>query len=320
MTIKKSQLKQWLIPFLKLLIASCLILWLVRSGRFDLESLSHYQSPWIWLSGISLFLVLIGINSWRWKLLLGLESVEISLPRAYQLSLVGIFFNFFMPGGVGGDVVKAAYLMRDYQAKKWFIGWSILVDRILGMLALFLYSGITGVLFYKKLPATLQMSVYSLSLMILFGLVSLVGILIFSPKKNIEKLLKSQPLLEKSLLPLFYFFQRPSKIVVPFLLSLVGQGLVMGIAALLVFSAGVSLSLWMILLIFPFGFLATILPISPAGIGVGQAAFFFLFDKVAGQGEFGVLIITFIQAIQFLVGLLGGLFFVLYKKETTTAN
>ena len=40
-----------------------------------------------------------------------------------------------------------------------------------------------------------------------------------------------------------------------------------------------ALEVVVLLLIFPFGFLATVLPISPAGVGVGQMAFYYLFEK-----------------------------------------
>ncbi len=211
--------------------------------------------------------------------------------------------------------MKAGFLMGDVKAKKWFIGWSTLVDRIFGLLALMLYSGIAGLFFYQDLPEKLQMGVFTMSSLILVGFVVLILFLLLSPKKKIEGLLKSHPFVEKVLLPLFFFFQRPKKVVVPFLLSLIGQGVVIGIGIFLGLFLGVDIPWWEILIIFPFGFLATILPISPAGIGVGQAAFYYLFKEVAGNGEFGVLLITFYQAVQFVVGLFGGLVFVLYKKE-----
>ncbi len=315
MVSKEKSWKQWLTPIFKVSLAGALIIWLVQSGRFDLEELKKISSPFIWLMGVLLFYGVLLINTKRWQILLSFESISVSFSKAFRLSLIGIFFNFFMPGGVGGDVVKAGFLIREVGQKKWFIGWSILVDRIFGLLALMLYSGVSGLLFYDKLPEKLQMSVYTISLLIVLGFVAMVLVLLFSPKSYIEGLLKSHPILEKVLLPLFYFFQRPQKIILPFLLSLMGQGVVIGIGIYIGVVTGVSLPWWQILLIFPFGFLATILPISPAGIGVGQAAFYYLFKEVNGNGEFGVLIITFYQAVQFLVGLLGGLFFVLYKKE-----
>jgi uncharacterized membrane protein YbhN (UPF0104 family) len=151
--------------------------------------------------------------------------------------------------------------------------------------------------------------------MILGGFAFLLLFLLLSPRAQIEKLFERHALLDRVLRPLFFFFRQRHKVILPFLMSLISQGLVMGMGAFLIFYLGASMPLWMLLLVFPFGFLATILPISPAGVGVGQAAFLYLFDKVAGNGEFGVLTITYFQAVQFLVGLLGGLLFVLYKKR-----
>ncbi len=302
-------------PILKVALAGSLIYWLIASGRFDLNALKKISDLQVWVTGVLMFLFVLVVNSKRWQVLLRFEDVQVPYMQVFRLSLMGIFFNFFMPGGVGGDVIKAGYLMRDQKSKRVFIGWSILIDRIFGLLALLLYSGLTGVIFYSQLQPSLQASFLSLSVMILIGFVFLIAFLILSPKDKIGVLLRSHPLLEKVLHPLFFFFQRPQKVILPFFLSLISQGTVIGLGVFLIFYLKMDFPIWVLMLIFPFGFLATILPISPAGVGVGQAAFLYLFDKVAGNGEFGVLVITFFQAVQFLVGLLGGLLFVLYKKK-----
>lgn len=315
MVSKKTPLKQWLITLLKLLVAASLIYWLVASGRFDMDSLGKISSPLIWLTGLVLFFAVVAINALRWKLLVEFENIRLGFFKSLRLSLIGIFFNFVMPGGVGGDVIKAGYLMRHHSGQKWYIGWSILVDRILGMMALLLFSAITGLIFYKHLEPKLSLSFFSTSLAIAIGFAGALLILIFSPKNEIARLIESSPFAKKTLKPLFYFFQKPRLVLLPFLLSFVSQGLVIGLGVFLAIQLNLDFPLWMILLVFPFGFLATILPISPAGIGVGQAAFYYLFEQVAGQGAFGVLVITFFQAVQFLVGLVGGLLFVIYKDK-----
>lgn len=308
-------MKQRLMPLIKLLVAGGLIFWLIQSGRFDLNALKKINTVFIWAFGIVTFLVVLLVNVKRWQLLLRIENVQISFGHCFNLSLIGIFFNFFMPGGVGGDVIKAGYLMRDYRDKKWFIGYSILLDRVLGMFALLLFSALSGLTFYKQLGAELQLSIYTISLLTLVGMFALVTLMILLPKERVDRLLRSHPSAEKFLLPLYFFFHRPKNMILPFLLSLISQGLVIGLGVFLALFLHVDIPAWVVLLVFPFGFLATVIPISPAGIGVGQAAFYYLFQEVSGDGEFGVLSITFFQAVQFLVGLFGGLLFVMYKKE-----
>lgn len=315
MVIKKLNWKQWLMPVIKLTVAAALITWLVQSGKFDLESLKKINHPLIWLMGCGLFFTTLMVNAKRWQWLLNIENVSVGYLELLKLSLIGIFFNFVMPGGVGGDVIKAGYLIKAKPEKKWFIGWSVFVDRFLGMLALLVYSGIAGVLFYKELKGEIQYTIYSLSILILFGFVVGVGILIFIPKGALEKLLLSHPLLKKTIHPLYFFLKRPKKMILPFLISFLGQGSMIVLSYMLARFLGLDIPVWIFLLLFPFGFLATVVPISPAGLGVGQAAFYFLFEETIGEGEFGVLVVSFFQAVQFLVGLSGGLLFVLYKKK-----
>ena len=313
MTDKKWIIKQWGISTVKLFVAVVLIVWLIRSGRFDIKVLHELKSLWVWVCGVILFLGVLAINSRRWQLLLRFQGIFISYGRAFFLSLIGLFFNFFIPGGgVGGDLVKAGYLIRDYKTKKWFIGWSILVDRSLGVFALLFYSALTGLFFFRQLESDLQSYFFFLSLGIFSGLFCFI-ILVFLPKTKINHFLRSYSMTEKILLPFFFFFQKPKTMMTPFLLSLLSQALLMSMGVLLIFLLDNGLSPWMIFLIFPLGFLTTVLPVSPAGLGVGQAAFYYLFSKIIGDGDFGILTITFIQAVQFLVALIGGFLFVVYR-------
>lgn len=307
-------LKRWLITIFKIGMAAGLIYWIIESGRFEIGDLQKISSCLVWFVGVGLFSIVILIISKRWQILLQFDGVQITYWSAVRLSFIGIFFNFFMPGGVGGDVIKASYLMRENSNNKWFIGWSILFDRILGLMALILCSGVTGLFFYSKLDESLRSGFFTLSLMIVICFSALVGLVVFVRKDKMDRMLKSHSLAEKALSPPYFFLREPKKIALPFLLSLCSQAISISIGGFLIYYLNVAIPIWLFLLIFPFGFLATVLPISPAGIGVGQAAFSFLFENVAGNGEFGVLFITFFQAIQFIVGLLGGVFFIFYNK------
>ena len=198
-----------------------------------------------------------------------------------------------------------------------FISWSILVDRLMGLAAMLTYSGVAGMLFYQHLKPSLQNSFFTFSLFFLLGLVFTAIVVAFVPKQGIEDFLLKHPISEKFLYPLFFFIKKPSKIVIPFFLSFGGQAMMVAIVYGLGLYLHVDIPWWYFLILVPYGFIATILPISPAGLGVGQMAFYYLFQQTLEQGEFGILAITFYQASQFIVGLGGGLLFVLYKKEVS---
>jgi uncharacterized membrane protein YbhN (UPF0104 family) len=71
----------------------------------------------------------------------------------------------------------------------------------------------------------------------------------------------------------------------------------------------------------PIGMVVTALPISPAGVGVGQAAFYFLFSLYLGkQSQFGPTAMTVMQATNFAMGMIGAVFYLLRKKPTVLAT
>ncbi len=53
-----------------------------------------------------------------------------------QLYLLGMFYNLFLPGGIGGDGYKIYLLQKNYQTGTKRILGAVLSDRISGMVAL----------------------------------------------------------------------------------------------------------------------------------------------------------------------------------------
>jgi uncharacterized protein (TIRG00374 family) len=81
------------------------------------------------------------ITGYRWWLLLRSLEISISLPRALQVNAVGAFYNTFMPGSTGGDVLKAYYAAKLAPAFRTRAVISVIVDRIIGLIALILMGG-----------------------------------------------------------------------------------------------------------------------------------------------------------------------------------
>ena len=73
-----------------------------------------------------------------------------------------------------------------------------------------------------------------------------------------------------------------------------------------------------------FGFLASAIPITPAGIGVGQAAFYFLFSTLNKDlGNAAVTAVSILQIFTLSYALIGGLLFALkpfQKKSPQNIN
>ncbi len=72
------------------------------------------------------------ILSIRYWLLLRIQDIHITRYESLRLTFLGMFFNYFMPGSVGGDLVKAYYVAK-HTPRKAAVLVSVFVDRMLGL-------------------------------------------------------------------------------------------------------------------------------------------------------------------------------------------
>jgi len=81
----------------------------------------------------------------RWYMLVRVIEPRFKLRDTMLLGCIGYVFGLVIPGPVGGDFIKAAYLGRMHIKKTQAIA-SMLIDRILGLLGLFGLAAGAGVL------------------------------------------------------------------------------------------------------------------------------------------------------------------------------
>jgi uncharacterized membrane protein YbhN (UPF0104 family) len=104
-----------------------------------------YANPFWIMAGILIYGVLELLSAVRWQWLLRVQGIQLSWMRVFLLTVIGVFFNFFIPGGTGGDVVKIFYLLKETPGQRGLALLSVLVDRILGLLGLaLLAAGLIG--------------------------------------------------------------------------------------------------------------------------------------------------------------------------------
>jgi glycosyltransferase 2 family protein len=91
----------------------------------------------------AVYLTAIVLTFLRWYWLVGVVEPSFRPGAAVLLGFIGNLFNLVIPGAVGGDLIKAAYLVRMKVNKTQAIA-SMVIDRILGLLGLFVLAGIAG--------------------------------------------------------------------------------------------------------------------------------------------------------------------------------
>jgi len=69
-------------------------------------------------------------------------DIGLKLSQSYNLSLyyLGMFYNLFLPGGIGGDGYKVYLLNKKHHIKMLTLTKALLLDRISGLIALLLFT------------------------------------------------------------------------------------------------------------------------------------------------------------------------------------
>jgi uncharacterized protein (TIRG00374 family) len=258
--------------------------------------------------GPALFLMAV-----RLQLLLVATGVRVPFFTLVRLHYLGFFFNSFMPGGAGGDIIKGVYLIR-HSTEKEAAATMIFIDRIVGLVGL-LFLGGTVVLFASERIEGVGLQIGAVSLVLGFG-----SVLFFS--SSFRQLIRYDAIISR--LPRAAIFKK----VDGALLSLRNRkGAIAGALGLTValqllevlgiYWAGSALGLHRAtfahyLAFVPIGYLANSIPISFGGVGLMEGAFLKLFRDAgvatATQGFMLGVLARLIVLVWSLLGAISALF------------
>jgi uncharacterized protein (TIRG00374 family) len=114
----------------------------------DIVAMVQQANPVYLAISVLVFPVTFLITGIRWHCLMQTLGIRISFARTFVLNMVGAFYNTFMPGSTGGDVLKAYYASK-YTAIQMHAVMSVVVDRLIGLVALILIGGVMAAWQYQ---------------------------------------------------------------------------------------------------------------------------------------------------------------------------
>lgn len=117
------------------------------------------------------------LTTLRWWLLLRAQDIAVRWRDCLRMTLIGFFFNLAVPGAVGGDISKVGYLAKDCEGKATEAIFSIVVDRLIGILGLFFVAAACVLLSLPKLLALPEEHAFIKVAAMVVGLGSVAGIL-----------------------------------------------------------------------------------------------------------------------------------------------
>lgn len=135
----------------KILLSAVLLYFIFTKIPFreSWEAIEQAIPVYLFLALI-LFVVSKLFAAFRLNLFFHQIGIPLSAKSNLQLYLQGMFYNLFLPGGIGGDAYKGYLLQTTYGAGTRKIVSSLLIDRLSGLFALLVYAGITAI--YLQFP------------------------------------------------------------------------------------------------------------------------------------------------------------------------
>ena len=318
---------------LRAAIGVTLLVYLGTSGLIKWKSLLGLAQEWpLTLVALGGLIIAFYIAAWRLAILMGAPGLHLTLGASLRLTMIGQFFGTFLPGGTGGDMMKIYYAARGNEGRRMEVATIMLFDRAVGMFALLLFP-LLLVPFFPQLLGSSPALRRILSLAALIAVAMLVGFLLClsTRVRNSRVLLwlfRKMPLgvyAERMFDAVHGFGNHPGALLASVVISLMGHVIMAGTVIILAVATGGVVRSAEVSMLVPIGFLANTLPLTPGGLGVGEAAFARLFRlaHIATGAEALLgwrLLSTLISLPGLIYYLQGRRQFIQVKKETTDAE
>lgn len=118
-------------------------------------------SIWWFIWGVLAMGIVSLIGIYRWQMILRIQGLELKYSRVGAIAFIGMFFNTFMLGSTGGDVIKAWYVAHETHHKKAEAVATVVVDRVIGLMGLFVIALLMMGAYYHRVFDDLRLRTFA---------------------------------------------------------------------------------------------------------------------------------------------------------------
>lgn len=268
-------------------------------------------NPWLILLALAFYILAITINGVKWHVLLAALEVRVPFAAVLQYMFVGFFFNSILPANIGGDVMRG-YGMARYTDRTAEAAVSVVVDRIVGLLAYMSAAAVTAIVVVRLMNHAELQWLFNLALLALAAIGAVLAVMLSRRLRlQIARLFRRGPLVR--LAPMYdgvsaaldaYRF-RYRALFYAFLLGLAGLMAANVVNWLLFEALGGGVPFVDVMLFNQLIALVLLVPISVGGHGVIQNAYP-IFYGMLGVPEIQALAVSVLMSFIIIVGSLPG--------------
>jgi glycosyltransferase 2 family protein len=280
---------------------------------------------WTVIAAVLLILSTLPISALRWAIVL--KALELPMPamRVFHIVCIGTSFNQLLFGPTSGDAIRGVYAWRVLRRGGGRIATSIIVDRVFGMLSLIGLAALLIALRWHRFQEVPELRVLAVSLLVTLAAAAIGAVALLAAPALLTRLqstLQGHPrmvrLLGHGQYVLLAFRRRPSVVSAALILSVLSQSATLLAFVLIARNLDVgNLSVVEYLVSAALALVANTLPITPGGLGVGEAAFDQLchwIEPVPSTAPYANIFFAF-RAISMLTLLIGLVSFLLYRSD-----
>jgi glycosyltransferase 2 family protein len=313
--------KRRLFDLLRLILTLLLVTWVLsRISLSQAWDLISQASVLPLLAALILFAFSVVAGAWQWGRFLGSQGIPVTFRQVLELYWVGLFFNNFLPGNVGGDFVKVWDLRRSRQ-DTLASATATLADRLTGLSALAFLALMAAI----PLRGDPELAAIANGVLLGAGLF-LLGVLLFmlDPVATIIRRLAqtlglfSEDGLRGRLLERLRLLRTHRRLLMGlFVFSLVVQSLRVGVhwlVCLALVGGDTPAFREFFLAVPPLAFALT-LPVTIGGLGLREGLAIPLFSPLGLVGEVPVTLQFAAYLLMLLVSLVGGLIFLARQRR-----
>lgn len=294
-------MSKYLKVLLKSAVSAAIVYYLFSKASFRLvgEVLQDVRLEYVIAAAILYFFAQM-LSAYKWSLIAKPLGFERSYGDFFSYYFIGMFFNLFMLGSIGGDVVKAFYLSSG---RKDLInaGYSIFLDRFTGGLALITILCLASLLEAGKGVIPL----------FIFLLIALGTCLVWAVTLLMPRILEAFSFLKRFAWRLGFerlkiFWDTPKVIVRPLLIAFLFQATFVLVIFTVGKGFGINVPLRYFFVFVPISDLLSILPVTVNGIGLREGTYVFFLNRLGVETSFAVMFSFLSTAVVWAVSLIGG--------------
>ena len=266
--------------------------------------------------------LLIGIV--RWRMVLRVPGLGVPFGRAAEISLVAHFFNSFLLGTAGGDVMKAYYVARETHHQKTDAVVTVFTDRVIGLWAMLLFASLMiplnyGLFLQSGLRTAAALVLAMAAAASIFALIAFRGGVTkkWGGARNVLRRLPKADLIERWLDSCRQFGRERG-----FLARTLALSMLLNFVCVLQFfvlarGLGMTVSLLNLCLVVPAVICISALPISPSGLGVREYLLVHLLAVPAINADPTDSLSLSLLALSgsFFWSLIGGVVYMMFKEK-----